>query len=110
LGGYSARQYRIGLYEVIAMTLSPRVKKSLLGMGIGAGIGMVPGLFSALVTLINLSFLNFLRADVGIMNASALLVYLGLLIGGAAGAIIATVGTGAGTGVDVVPMAEEVRR
>jgi hypothetical protein len=64
--------------------MNPTVKSSLLGMGIGAGIGILPGIFSALVG----SFVGFFRADVGIQDTSSLVIYLGLIIGGAAGSIV----------------------
>ena len=65
--------------------MNPVRKSSLIGMGIGAALGALPGLFSALVG----NFLTIVRADVGIQNASSLLIYLGLIVGGSAGAVVA---------------------
>jgi hypothetical protein len=64
--------------------MNPTVKSSLIGMAIGAGIGILPGLVSALLG----SVVGFFRADVGIQDSSSLVIYLGLLIGGAAGSIV----------------------
>lgn len=64
--------------------MNPVRKSSLIGMGIGAGLGALPGAFSAVVG----HFVTFVRADVGIQNASSLLIYLGLIVGGSAGAIV----------------------
>jgi TctA family transporter len=65
--------------------MNPTLKSSLIGTVIGAVIGLLPGLFSAIVG----NFVTFLRADVGIQNASSLVIYLGIVIGGAAGAVVA---------------------
>jgi hypothetical protein len=70
------------LIEVFAV--NPIVKASLIGMGMGAALGIVPGLFSAIVG----HFVPLLRADIGISNTSSVLIYLGILIGGAAGSIV----------------------
>lgn len=89
------------------MTLSPFVKSSLIGMGIGAGAGMVPGIFSALVG----SLLSFVQASVHTQNASSLVIYLGILIGGAAGAVVGALGADeAGSDMDAAPMAEQVKQ
>lgn len=57
------------------------IRGAIIGMVIGAIIGILPGIFSAVVG-------GFFRADVGIQNASSVIIYLGLLIGGGSGAII----------------------
>ncbi len=57
------------------------IKRAIIGMVMGAIIGTLPGVFSAVVG-------GFVRADIGIQNASSVIVYLGLLIGGGSGAII----------------------
>jgi hypothetical protein len=64
--------------------MNPTVKSSLTGMGIGAAIGMLPGIFSGVVG----GFVDFFQASVHTNNASSLVVYLGLLIGGGAGSIV----------------------
>lgn len=64
--------------------MSPIVKSSLRGMAIGAVIGMIPGLFSSVVG----NFVNLLQAAIYASNASSVVVYMGLLIGGAAGAVV----------------------
>jgi hypothetical protein len=64
--------------------MNATVKSSLTGMAIGAVIGMLPGIFSGVVG----GFVDFLQASVHTNNASSLVVYLGLLIGGGAGAIV----------------------
>jgi Na+/phosphate symporter len=74
-------------HEEIAM-FSPHTKSVLIGAAIGAGMGTIPGLFSATVG----SLLTFLQAAVYTQNASSLVVYLGILIGGAAGAVVAALG------------------
>ena len=89
------------------MTLNPLLKSTLIGMGIGAAIGTLPGIFSGLVG----SLVVFVRADIGIQNTSSFLIYLGIIIGGAAGAVVGAVAAdGAGSDVDGVPMAEEAKR
>ncbi|OAI51169.1 hypothetical protein AYO44_17255 [Planctomycetaceae bacterium SCGC AG-212-F19] len=64
--------------------MNPIVKPSLIGMGMGAALGILPGLFSAIVG----NFVPFVRADIGISNTSSVLIYFGILIGGAAGSIV----------------------
>jgi hypothetical protein len=64
--------------------MNPIVKPSLIGAAVGAAIGSLPGLFSAIVG----TFVTFVRADIGISNASSVVIYLGLLIGGGAGAVV----------------------
>lgn len=84
--------------------MNPTVKSSLIGTIIGAAVGTLPGLFSAIVG----SFVTFVRADIGIMNASSLLIYLGILIGGGAGAIVATLAAGEEIEeADAVPVAHK---
>lgn len=61
--------------------MSSIIRGAIIGMIIGALIGVLPGIFSAVVG-------GFFRADIGIQNASSVVIYLGLLIGGAAGAIV----------------------
>lgn len=84
--------------------MNPIIKSSLLGTLIGAAVGTLPGVFSAVVG----NFVTFVRADVGIMNASSLLIYLGILIGGGAGAIVATLAAGEEVEeADAVPVAHK---
>ncbi len=84
--------------------MNPTVKSSLLGTLIGAGIGTLPGIFSAVVG----SFVTFVRADIGIMNASSVLIYFGILIGGGSGAIVAALtATEEVEEADAVPVARK---
>jgi gas vesicle protein len=84
--------------------MNPTIKSSMLGTLIGAAIGALPGLFSAIVG----NFVTFLRADIGIMNASSLLIYLGILIGGGAGAIVVALTAGdEAEEADAVPVAHK---
>src|SRR5262245_41887806 len=54
---------------------------------IGAGLGIVPGLFTFVMALI----FPYLGAYIGNFESSSMLLWLGVVIGGAAGAVIATV-------------------
>lgn len=69
--------------------MNATIKSSLIGMAIGAVVGMLPGIFSALIG----GFVGFFQATIHTQNASSLVVYMGLLIGGAAGAIIGAMST-----------------
>jgi len=64
--------------------MNPVVKGALIGMGIGAAVGTLPGFLSFLLGMFAFS----LSARLHTQDASSLVVYLGLLIGGAAGAIV----------------------
>jgi len=65
--------------------MNPIVKRAVIGMTIGALLGVLPGLFSAVVG----NFVSAVQATIHTSNASSLLVYIGLMIGGGAGAIVA---------------------
>jgi Na+/phosphate symporter len=84
--------------------MNPIVKPSLMGAGIGAALGILPGLFSAVVG----TFVTFLRADIGISNASSVLIYLGILIGGGAGAVVGALAASEETAeADVEPVQQK---
>lgn len=73
------------------------------GVLIGVGLGIVPGLFTYGMALV----FPYLGAYIGNLESSTMLLWLGVVIGGAAGAVIATIVVAVHLIIDAILQAEE---